>query len=156
MSSFNSIFAILAGTWFVVSSNFPLWLEGSKTNPQFNYAIAEKKGEIILLDEVTYLENGKSKSISGFDYLNPTNNKAFTWQGKGWLAIAKSNWEIKLKDEQNQWAVIWFSKTIFTPEGVDIISRNKPLDAKVLEEIKSKMLADSILKKHVNTLVELK
>lgn len=152
----NSIFAILSGTWFVISTNFPLWLDGKKTNPTFNYTVAEKNGKTIFLDEVSYLEGGKNKTINGFDYLHPNNDKAFTWKGKGWLAIAKSSWEIKLMDEQNQWAVIWFSKTVFTPEGVDIISRNKPLDATVLKEIKSKMLSDSILKKHVNTLVDLK
>ena len=70
--------------------------------------------------------------------------------------IAKSHWEIKLIDEKNEWAVIWFSKTVFTPEGVDIISKKPQLEKSIIEEIKIKMLADSVLKKHVGSLVDLK
>ena len=151
----NSIFNILSGTWFIISSNFPMWLDGTKTNPTFNYTVAEKNGKTFLIDEVKYTKNGKTKTINGFDYLNPKNDKAFTWQGKGFLAIAKSRWEIKLIDENNQWAVIWFSKTLFTPEGVDIISKNKQLNESVMKEIKTKMLAVSILKKHIGSLVNL-
>lgn len=152
----NPIFNILSGTWFIISSNFPMWIDGNKTNPTFNYTIAEKNGKTFLIDEVKYSKNGKTKTINGFDYINPNNDKAFTWQGKGFLAIAKSHWEIKLIDEKNEWAVIWFSKTLFTPEGVDIISKKQKLDKSLIEEIKTKMLADSVLKKHVASLVELK
>ena len=102
------------------------------------------------------MKKGKTKTINGFDYLDPTNDKAFTWQGKGFLAIAKSHWEVRLMDEKNEWAVIWFSKTLFTPEGVDIISKKPKLDNALIEEIKTKMLADSVLKKHVSSLVDLK
>ena len=132
-----------------------MWLDGTKTNPTFNYTITKKNGKTFLIDEVKYIKNKKTKTINGFDYLNPNNDKAFTWQGKGFLAIAKSHWEIKLIDEKNEWAVIWFSKTLFTPEGVDIISKNSKLDKSIIEEIKTKMLADCVLKKHVNSLIEL-
>lgn len=132
-----------------------MWLDGSKTNPTFNYTVAEKNEKTFLIDEVKYLKNGQTKTINGFDYLNPNNDKAFTWQGKGFLAIAKSRWEVKLLDEKNEWAVIWFSKTIFTPEGVDIISKKEKLDKALLEEIKTKMLSDSVLKKHVSSLKNL-
>ena len=54
------------------------------------------------------------------------------------------------------WAfVIWFSKTLFTPEGVDIISKKEQLDKSLIQEIKTKMLADSLLKKHVSNLKDL-
>lgn len=132
-----------------------MWLEGDKTNPTFNYTVVERKGEKVLYDEVTYLKNGRTKTIKGYDRVNPNNEKAFTWRGKGILAIAKSNWEIRLMDEKNEWAVIWFSKTAFTPEGVDIISKKEKLDNLTLELIKSKMQNDSILKKHISTLVDL-
>lgn len=132
-----------------------MWLDGSKTNPTFNYTVSEKNGKTFLIDEVKYIKNGKTKTINGFDYLDSNNDKAFTWQGKGFLAIAKSHWEIKLLDEKNEWAVIWFSKTLFTPEGVDIISKKQTLDKTTLEEIKTKMQSDSVLKKHISSLKEL-
>ena len=152
----NSIFNILSGTWFIISTNFPMWLDGSKTNPTFNYTITEKKGKTFLIDEVKYIKKGETKTIKGFDYLDPNNDKAFTWRGKEFLAIAKSHWEVKLLDDKSEWAVIWFSKTLFTPEGVDIISKKPQLDKSLIEEIKTKMLADSVLKKHVSSLVDLK
>ncbi len=152
----NSILNILSGTWFIISSNFPMWLDGSKTNPTFTYTISEKKGKTVLIDEVKYLKKGKIKTIKGYDHQHRDNDKAFTWRGKGWLAIAKSNWEIKLLDEKKEWAVIWFSKTAFTPEGVDIISKKPQLDKATLQDIKTKMLSDSLLKKHVTTLIDLR
>lgn len=121
-------------------------------SPSFTYTITEKKGQEVLLDEVKYLKNTKAKTIKGYDYPDTKNNNAFTWRGKGLLIIAKSKWEVKLMDEQKQWAVIYFSKTLFTPEGVDIISRTAALDKSTLEVIKTKMAADSLLKKHIPSL----
>ncbi|MFM7021742.1 MAG: hypothetical protein ACKOXB_02105 [Flavobacteriales bacterium] len=152
----NSFFNILTGVWFIVGTNFPMWLDGDKVDPSLTYTIAEKKDTTVLLDIVKYTEKGKSKSIVGYDYTDPEKEKAFIWKGKGALAFVKSKWEVKLMDDNGQWAVIWFSKTIFTPEGVDIISRKQTLDKGVLDDIKNRMLADSILKKHVGSLVELK
>lgn len=152
----NPFFNILSGTWFIISSNFPMWIDGTKANPTFNYTISEKNGKTFLIDEVKYTKKGKTKTIKGFDYINPHNDKAFTWQGKEFLAIAKSHWEIKLLDEKNEWAVIWFSKTLFTPEGVDIISKKQKLDSTTLQEIKTKMLNDSLLKNHVGSLVDIR
>ena len=86
----NSIFNILSGTWFIISTNFPMWLDGSKTNPTFNYTVTEKNGKTFLIDEVKYIKKaclpnrqGKTKTINGFDYLDPNNERAFSWKGKG-------------------------------------------------------------------------
>src|ERR1043165_818286 len=152
----NSVLQLLSGTWFIISHNFPMWTDGSKSNPAFNYTISVRKGKTVLLDEVKYEKKGKTKVIRGFDYQHADNEKAFTWKGKGLLAIAKSEWEIRLLDEQNEWAVIWFSKTLFTPEGVDIISRKKEMDESTLEIIRNRMLSDSLLKKHIGNLARLK
>ncbi|CAN5483614.1 hypothetical protein BH10BAC1_BH10BAC1_17480 [soil metagenome] len=155
VSSFpmNPIFNILSGTWFIISTNFPMWLDGSKTNPTFTYTVSAKNDRLI--DLVSYQKNGKTKTINGFDYHSKENEKAFTWRGKGLLRIAKSNWEIRLIDEKEEWAVIWFSKTLFTPEGVDIISKNSKLDNAIIEKIKTQVLNDSLLKRHVGSLVNL-
>ncbi len=152
----NNLLQILSGTWFIISTNFPMWLKPNMHNPTFTYTITQKKGEQVLLDEVKYLKNGKFKTITGYDHPDTENKNAFTWRGKGLLIIAKSKWQVRLLDEQKQWAVIYFSKTLFTPEGVDIISRNAGLDKAVLEEIKTKMAGDSVLKKHISRLQNLK
>jgi hypothetical protein len=144
----------LIGTWFIIGSNFPMWLKGDKLSPTFNYTLTEKKGE--LYDEVRYLQKGKTKVIKGYDRRDAKDESAFTWRGKGLLFIAKSKWKVKLMDEKGQWAVIWFSKTLFTPEGVDIICRDKNPDPRLIEEIKNKMLQDELLKNYVQRIVILK
>lgn len=59
----------IQGRWYVIQSNFPMWLSGKKTNPTFNYTIMERKGDTVLLDEVKYLKKGKNKTIVGYDKL---------------------------------------------------------------------------------------
>ncbi len=58
-------------------------------------------------------------------------------------------------DPQGQWAVIYFSKTLFTPEGVDIISRTSQTSPELIENIKTQMAADSVLKPHLSSLQNL-
>ncbi len=147
-----SFLHILSGTWFIISTNFPMWLKPDNHNPSFTYTITEKKGYNILLDEVKYLKKNKPKVITGYDYPDKKNAKGFTWKGKGIFFFAKSTWEVKLMDDTEQWAVIYFSKTLFTSEGVDIISHSTTLDNTILNNIKTQMLADSVLKKHVTSL----
>jgi hypothetical protein len=146
----------LIGTWFIVSTDFPMWLKGDKLSPSFTYTLTEHRGEQLLYDEVKYLKNGKTKTIKGYDRQDKTDSTCFKWRGNGLLFIASSNWQVKLIDKEGQWAVIWFSKTLFTPEGVDIISREKELSPEIIKEIKNKMSEDELLKKHTGRLVQLK
>lgn len=139
----------IIGTWFIISTNFPMWLNGKKTNPTFNYTLAQKKGKEVLLDEVKYLKKGKTKTITGYDYPDKNNAQAFTWKGKGLLFIARSHWEIKLLNAEEGWAVIYFSKTLFTPQGVDIISRHPQLSGETLEKIRKTMENDVTLREHL-------
>ena len=148
----HNLLQIISGTWFIINTNFPMWLKPKMHNPTFTYTLIEKKGKRVLLDEVKYQKNEKAKKITGYDYPDKDNKNAFIWRGKGLLLIAKSKWEVRLIDEHNKWAVIYFSKTLFTPEGVDIISRSATLEKSTLEEIKIKMAADSVLKKHISTM----
>jgi hypothetical protein len=137
---------LLSGTWFIISTDFPMWLKPHIYNPTFTYTCIEKRGLTVLLDEVKYLKKGKTNRIAGYDYPDKDNPNKFIWRGKGLLAIAKSNWEVRLTDENRQWAVIYFSKTLFTPAGVDIISRTETLDKATLDYIKAKMASDPVLK----------
>lgn len=146
----TTIFSFLAGTWFIAQTSLPMWLKGDKMGPTLNYTITECKGETVLLDEVKYSKKGKQKTITGYDKINPANPNAFTWRGKGLLSLSTSDWEIRLKDPQGQWAVSWFSKTLFTPEGVDILSRTPTLSAATMDSIKQAMKADTLLVRFVD------
>jgi hypothetical protein len=130
-----------------------MWLKGDKTNPTFTYSQIDKKSDPnVLLDEVNYQKKGQTKTLTGFDYPDPTDSSAFVWRGKGLLSLVRSHWKVVLLDPNGQWAVIWFSKTLFTPEGVDIISRTPNLSGPTLDHIKSLMAADPLLSKQLTSL----
>ncbi|CCG99638.1 hypothetical protein FAES_1628 [Fibrella aestuarina BUZ 2] len=143
----------LVGTWFICGTNFPMWLRGDKTEPTFTYSLTTKRnGTTVLLDEVRYVKNGRSHTITGFDYPDPRDSAAFIWRGKGLLSVLRSHWRVALQDPNGQWAVIWFSKTLFTPEGVDIISRQRQLSPADIDHINSLIRQDARLSPHLATL----
>lgn len=142
----------LEGIWYINQSNFPMWLKGDKTSPTFNYTIVNKKKGTFLLDKVKYLKNGKEKSINGIDKPLNTDNSKFIWRGKGILSLLKSKWETLYINTDNQWAVIYFEKTLFTPEGYDVISRNTTLSKEIEQDVKNK-LNELGVKQKLTTLV---
>lgn len=145
----------MVGTWFIIQTNFPMWLKGDKLNPTLNYTLIERKGQPMLLDVVKYTHKGKQKTITGYDKADAENPYIFYWRGKGLLAIASSKCDIRLRDPKGQWAVSWFSKTAFSPEGVEIISKTPTLPPATLSHIKQLMQADTLLAPFVNTLKDL-
>ncbi len=132
---------LLAGTWYIHFTNFPMWLKGDKLQPSFNYSIAEKNGKQGLTDIVRYQKNGKTKEIVGFDTPMNTENTQFKWRGKGLLALFVSRWEIKHYDEEQEWVLIYFSKTLVTPEGYDVITRKPKLSPAQESAIQDKLKA---------------
>jgi len=133
-----------------------MWTKGDKIDPTFTYTLIKKKdGSEILLDEVNYKKKGKNHSIKGYDLPDQKDAAAFVWRGKGILSLLKSKWKIVLKDENGQWAVIYFSKTAFTPKGVDIISKTPSLSNEQFHKIKTLMLKDSLLKEYAESLKHL-
>ncbi|KAI4250519.1 MAG: hypothetical protein L6R40_000118 [Gallowayella cf. fulva] len=100
-----------------------------------------------LNDLVTYQtlssSSAKPKTIEGIDTASAgAKGGEWDWRGKGWLKIASSHWEVlgwgtlvtaaAGGEEENQWVVTYFAKTMFTPAGIDVYSR---LKAGVGEEI---------------------
>ena len=141
----------LEGKWNVSMTNFPMWLKGDKINPTFNYSLKENKDSLIIHDQVVYSKNGKQKSIVGHDKpLNLANTK-FQWRGKGLMKILTSKWEIIHFSSENNWMLIYFEKTTFTPEGYDVVTRQKELDEITREEI-NKVLTKNELNGLLTTL----
>lgn len=129
----------LEGKWHIILSNFPMWLKGDKTNPTFNYKIDERDGVMGLTDEVKYTQNGRTKSINGFDKPLNTENTSFEWRGNGLLSLLSSKWQILYLDKTENWAIIYFEKTLFTPKGYDVICRDKQLNSLIMRKIEEKM-----------------
>lgn len=127
----------IEGRWYIVLSNFPMWLKGDKTSPSLNYAV-EAKGKVTgLRDEVISQKRGKTQSIVGFDSPLDATNTRFLWRGKGLLSLLTSRWEIVHLEAHGEWAIIHFEKTLFTPEGYDVIARRKQLSPEMLADIQS-------------------
>jgi hypothetical protein len=95
---------------------------------------------------------------------------AFSWRGKGWLMIASSRWEVLgygsdltgaapgTENQAKDWVVTYFSKTMFTPAGIDIYSRSEDgVSAECVERIKTELakLEDDGLKKLAGEIFEI-
>ena len=138
----------LTGTWHVTHSTLPMWK--SKRNVTITYkplppstpSPAAQDGTNRLDDLVTYqaLSSDKVKTMAGVDTANGTDTGSWEWRGKGMMMLITSHWEILgygEVDSEHQWAVTYFSKTLFTPAGCDIYSRAKEgLPEAVLSDIK--------------------
>ncbi len=123
----------------------------SKRNVRIKYTPLEPSSPSIskentdrLDDLVTYqsLDKDKLSTINGIDKCSSTGEKRgeWDWRGKGWLKIAGSHWEVLGWGEEgtgNKWMVTEFAKTLFTPAGLDVYSKDRGgLRAETLEDIK--------------------
>ncbi len=129
----------LEGTWHIIYTNFPMWLKGDKTDPMISYMIENKNNVIGLRDQVDYQNNGKISSIIGFDKTLNNLNTKFEWRGKGIISLLTSNWEIIYMEDKLDWLIIHFEKTIFTPAGYDVLSKNKLPSENQLIDIQNKL-----------------
>ena len=136
----------LMGTWFIVATNFPRWLDGTRTNPRFVYSnLNRENGTVTCDDLVLSTYDGADERIEGVDTQHPQVSSHFTWRGRGWLAPFKSEWDVAALAPDGSWAVIAFSATLFTPAGVDIISRQPTLDSEAMNQAMKLIADDSTL-----------
>ncbi|KAL3490787.1 hypothetical protein BJX62DRAFT_132613 [Aspergillus germanicus] len=120
----------IIGTWHVTHSSLPLWKGKRNVNITYKLLPSESSSGPLMDDLVQYQAIGsdKIKSVHGVDTPSLGNQGAWDWRGKGWLMIASSHWEclgFGHTDDNNQWLVTYFAKTLFTPAGIDIYSRDK-------------------------------
>lgn len=125
-------YAFLYGQWHILYSNFPMWLKDDKTAPSLNYQPTAKPN--VLLDVVQYTENGRLKTIEGYDYADGA-SLSFVWHGKGWLRFLHSRWKIEHVSAAQDWLILSFEKTLFTPAGHDIVCRHPGPSRAQLDEM---------------------
>lgn len=97
------------------------------------------------IDDLVQYQNkpgAKTSSVHGIsrvaDVQGLEPGLAYSWRGRGWLVIASSKWEILGWGEENGtgWVVTYFSKTLFTPAGIDVYCRDpKGLSSEGLAKI---------------------
>lgn len=111
---------LLPGTWTIAATNFPMWLTGERGEPRFTYGLVSRQ-PLVLSDEVAYLNAvGESKQIIGNDTWK---GGEFVWRGKGILRLFTSRWTVAATSADGAVVVIRFSKSLATPAGVDILTR---------------------------------
>lgn len=115
----------LNGTWHVTHSTLPMWK--SNRNVRITYTPrVEDPEKLDDLVEYQSLTGKKLKTVHGIDTPNRAFPGSYDWRGKGLLKIASSHWEVLGYGlEEGGWAVTYFAKTLFTPAGVDVYSREK-------------------------------
>ncbi|MBW0593369.1 hypothetical protein O181_133084, partial [Austropuccinia psidii MF-1] len=85
--------------------------------------------------------SSERKQIRGIDYPNEEEHDdkvKWKWRGNGILRFLTSNWQLlgynlrdsnDLNQQENEfepdWVITYFSKTLFTPAGVDIYAKSK-------------------------------
>ncbi|KAK9364817.1 hypothetical protein V1509DRAFT_470975 [Lipomyces kononenkoae] len=151
------------GTWHVTHSTLPMWKSNRNVHITYtplltsgNQLHGDSLSDVKLDDLVSYnsLKSDDVKTIHGIDA--PVSEWGYHWRGTGWLAVATSDWQLlgygtEAEDEsqavdgsaatsqmpeENQWIVTYFSKTLFTPAGIDIYSRSaKGLRNETMNEI---------------------
>ena len=136
----------LEGGWTVAASNFPMWLEGNKTDPNFIYRLRPGTSPVELVDIVAYTQSGRRDTIEGTDTQDPASPSHFTWRGDGLLAAFSSDWIVAHAGPDDRWLILYFTKTFATPEGVDVIVKKPPLSAEDRTDIQQTLAASPFLK----------
>lgn len=117
----------IEGRWFLQYSGCPLWRKGNVDTISFNYELEHKGEELVLKESIEFRQNGKMKMKRGFE-IPSEESEFFTWKGKGFDKFFRNKSKI-LYHEENL-LVIWFEKTVSTPESVDVLTRRKNQTAK--------------------------
>ncbi|WVW83948.1 hypothetical protein I302_105971 [Kwoniella bestiolae CBS 10118] len=124
------------GKWGVAWSTLPMW-KGKKDvtityTPIPGTTDHTKFEDLVEYRKESASEGSKPSTVKGVDTLTPGANAAtFDWKGSSYLFFVHSHWEVLGygKDEVDglEWAVTFFSKTLFTPAGIDIYLRSSSL-----------------------------
>ncbi|KAL1411531.1 hypothetical protein Q8F55_002492 [Vanrija albida] len=131
------------GTWSVVWSTLPMW----KVDVTIKYTPLSEGDYNKFESDVSYSprKGGSVSRVVGVERLSPgTNGATFDWRGNGWLVLITSHWEVlgygveTVDGAEVEWAVTSFSKTLFTPAGLDLYLRAKtdtPVSAEVRKAV---------------------
>lgn len=108
----------LPGTWHISATNFPMWVNGTRRDPAFEYSL-RADDPLTLDDQVHYTDDrGRQRTITGVDRWAGDH---FVWRGAGVLGMVRSRWSVaSLSDDV---LVIHFEKSRVTPAGTDVAIR---------------------------------
>jgi hypothetical protein len=136
----------LLGEWHITHTTFPLWRDKQNIVVVFSSIANSPQIDDLVSYDVLGADSGavkKQKSVHGYDTPSTTQAGVYTWQGAGWMRVAKSQWEIvgyaeAEKDDQGAtWMATYAQKSLFTPAGLNIYARGKEeVPSSTIEDIK--------------------
>lgn len=116
----------MEGRWFLQYSGCPLWKRGNTDTISFNYELIYRGEELVLKEQVEFRKNGKMKMKRGYEV--PTEGSdILEWRGVGMNRLFRNRSKVLYNDEGI--LIMWFEKTISTPESLDVLTKKKHLSA---------------------------
>lgn len=120
-------------TWSVSHSTLSMWRSARNVRITYKPLPPHNDGRERIDDLVEYEHvsgKGSLKSVAGVDTAETAGDPGiWNWRGKGLLFFATSHWELLGWGERTltdgtteRWIVFWFAATLFTKEGLDILS----------------------------------
>ncbi|ODN94245.1 hypothetical protein L198_05101 [Cryptococcus wingfieldii CBS 7118] len=142
------------GKWGIAWSTLPMWKD--KKDVTLTYTpLPDDTGAIKFQDLLEYskLNSEKVNTVKGVDTLTSSgpNAATFDWKGSGWLFFVHSHWEVlgHGSDEASglEWAVTFFSKTLFSAAGIDVYVRKaaSSTTSEVADEAACRALLDRVV-----------
>lgn len=117
---------MMEGRWFLQYSGCPLWQKGSIDTISFNYELMHKGEDLVLKEKVEFRKNGKMKIKRGFE-IPAEQTDVLHWKGIGMNKFFRNQSKVLYNKEGI--LIMWFEKTISTPESIDVLTRKKHLSA---------------------------
>ncbi|WP_154793323.1 hypothetical protein [Occultella kanbiaonis] len=134
----------VTGTWFVVRTSLPFWRH--RRDPRISY-LSLPDGRV--LDAVRYTRRGRERWVLGIDL--PVPGGGYRWRGLGSLTrLTSSMWRVVHAEED--WAVTYFARTLFTPAGVDVYARGPTLGSRAERSALAQIAADPSAAEHLDEL----
>ncbi len=150
----------LVGEWYVSATNFPMWIEGDRKEPRFRYSNVETRNGIVTMhDEISIAGESPEQRVTmlqGTNLQDPDQEAHFTWRGGGLLHLVTSEWYVARLSDDATVALIFFTETIATPAGVDVITREANPGAEVMRLAERWIAEDGFLREQAQGLVWLR
>ncbi|EKG12456.1 hypothetical protein MPH_10413 [Macrophomina phaseolina MS6] len=137
--------SFFAGRWHITHSTLPIWRDKRNVTITYHLRPSPDSSTPPQLDDVVEFQTQsgeKVKQVKGTQSERDPSGKegaSWNWHGKGLIKVASAHWELLGwggEDEDDQWMVTYFVKTVFTPEGINVYSRRPGgTSEELLEEI---------------------
>ncbi|CAF0985494.1 unnamed protein product [Didymodactylos carnosus] len=145
------------GLWHIMGTNLNMWKD--KVLPTINYSINEKlaDGRVRINDLVEYYTKRpcvgwKPSSVEGIDTQLSIKPSRFQWRGNGILKLFTSDFGFVFVDNETpsdrpyQWVATCFGATLFSSEGIDLMTRTRQPPTYVLNNFVQFCLDSPILR----------